>query len=273
MTKLTTERLERKIKNCIEIEDCQVMLPLSAAEELLAFREAAKNPVAFVDERGGAAGGICWAKSGKRELPHGTELYAAPVLPKQPELMSIGELLHRLEEQTGEKWVEESGQSVTPDEINSAPDYVKALTKEGAYIYGWNECRAAAQPVIPEQPEFYTKIDRFLPECLKPGDISGERRNSRITELMGWFDRYYSGKANPKWLKPHVAELCYYILTVPQLSAQPVSEPYKLPSGWKLVPIEPTSKMIVAAMGMFTAEELAEVWGDMIEAAPTQESE
>lgn len=55
--------------------------------------------------------------------------------------------------------------------------------------------------------------------------------------------------------------------------AQPVSEPYKLPSGWKLVPIEPTSKMIVAAMGMLTAEELAEVWGDMIEAAPAQESE
>lgn len=151
MDKLTIERLERKIKNCIEIEDCQVMLPLSAAEELLAFREAAKNPVAFVDERGGAAGGICWAKSGKRELSHGTELYAAPVLPKQPELMSIGELLHRLEEQTGEKWVEESEQSVIPGEINSAPDYVKALTKEGAYIYGWNECRAAAHHVIPDE--------------------------------------------------------------------------------------------------------------------------
>ena len=49
MTELTTERLERKIKNCIEIEDVQVMLPLSAAEELLAFREAAKNPVAIIE--------------------------------------------------------------------------------------------------------------------------------------------------------------------------------------------------------------------------------
>lgn len=86
-----------------------------------------------------------------------------------------------------------------------------------------------AAPVLPKQPEFYTKPDRFLPKSLKPEEISGERRNSRIAELMGWFDRYYSGKANPKWLKSHVAELCYYILTVPQLSAQPVSEPYKLP--------------------------------------------
>lgn len=48
-----------------------------------------------------------------------------------------------------------------------------------------------------------------------------------------------------------------------------------IPDGWKLVPIEPTPKMLVAAMGMFTAEELAEAWGDMIEAAPVpaQESE
>lgn len=48
-----------------------------------------------------------------------------------------------------------------------------------------------------------------------------------------------------------------------------------IPDGWKLVPIEPTPKMLVAAMGMFTAEELAEAWGDMIEAAPApaQESE
>lgn len=46
-----------------------------------------------------------------------------------------------------------------------------------------------------------------------------------------------------------------------------------IPDGWKLVPIEPTPKMLVAAMGMFTAEELAEAWGDMLAAAPAQESE
>lgn len=46
-----------------------------------------------------------------------------------------------------------------------------------------------------------------------------------------------------------------------------------IPDGWKLVPIEPTPKMLVAAMGMFTAEELAEAWGDMIEAAPAPAQE
>lgn len=62
-------------------------------------------------------------------------------------------------------------------------------------------------------PEFHTETSRFLPECLKAEEISRERRNSRIAELMGWFDRYYNGKANPKWFKSHTAELCYYILT------------------------------------------------------------
>lgn len=83
MTKLTTERLEQYAhdKHMCNIND-EIR---EMARQLLAYEQAAKNPVAFVDERGGAAGGICWAKSGKRELPHGTELYAAPVLLKQPD--------------------------------------------------------------------------------------------------------------------------------------------------------------------------------------------
>ena len=70
-------------------------------------------------------------------------------------------------------------------------------------------------------PEFHTEASRFLPECLKAEEISGERRNSRIAELIGWFDRYYNGKANPKWFKSHTAELCYYILTAPPAPVVP----------------------------------------------------
>ena len=44
---------------------------------------------------------------------------------------------------------------VVPEECKEAPAYVKALTKEGAYIYGFNACRAAMlqagnSPVIPD---------------------------------------------------------------------------------------------------------------------------
>lgn len=96
MTKLTTERLERKIKNCIEIEDCQVMLPLDAAQELLAFREAAKNPVAWTSQR--ALDTKCQIvaftdEDSAKEYgeKHGWEVISPvflspPVLPKQPEL-------------------------------------------------------------------------------------------------------------------------------------------------------------------------------------------
>lgn len=108
MSELTTERLERKIKNCIEIEDCQVMLPLSAAEELLAFREAAKNPVAIIENSE-----YMTAEQLAGEEPHkkavkelyegalvvGSKLYAAPVLPKQPELVDLSqqvEILNRI---------------------------------------------------------------------------------------------------------------------------------------------------------------------------------
>lgn len=74
-------------------------------------------------------------------------------------------------------------------------------------------------------PEFYTEAARFLPECLKPEEISGERRNTGIAELMGWFDRYYNGNANPKWFKSHAAELCYYILTATPVLVVPDEKP------------------------------------------------
>ena len=76
-------------------------------------------------------------------------------------------------------------------------------------------------------PEFHTEASRFLPECLKAEEISGERRNSRIAELIGWFDRYYNGKANPKWFKSHTAELCYYILTAPPAPVVPDNLDYQ----------------------------------------------
>jgi len=91
MTKLTTERLERKIKNCIEIEDVQVMLPLSAAEELLAFREAAKNPIgSFHISDGKVEATTDYCRDGEWPVQDGEVMvYAAPVLPKQPELIGM----------------------------------------------------------------------------------------------------------------------------------------------------------------------------------------
>lgn len=49
------------------------------ARECLANREA--QPVALVDRRPAASGGICWQHSGK-DLAHGTELFTSPPAPE-----------------------------------------------------------------------------------------------------------------------------------------------------------------------------------------------
>ncbi|HEJ8095223.1 TPA: hypothetical protein SMI77_003233 [Serratia marcescens] len=111
---LTTERL-REIASSPSFS----ANPLShevkyMARELLANREA--QPVALVDRRPAASGGICWQHGGK-DLPHGTELFTAPPAPAVPEEMTI----------------EQSYENV----------------QTWHYANGWNACRAAmlAKPV------------------------------------------------------------------------------------------------------------------------------
>ena len=218
MTKLTTESLEKfvndiKTDGMCDITDYQVALAL---RQLLAYEQAAKNPVAFVDERGGAAGGICWAKSGKRELPHGTELYAAPVLPKQPELLSIGELLQRLEEQTGEKWVEESEQP-TPmafDEAWENKGHLFVDNKQYAALFYWLGYKAA-----PAQPVSEPSNSPVIPDAYVLDELGRMTLNGvcepRVSFGAGW------NACRAAMLKAQQNE--------PQnIPAQPVSEPYKL---------------------------------------------
>jgi len=76
---LTTEWLIERLKN-----------PRSGTEfelinEVLANREA--QPVALVDRRPAASGGICWQNGGK-DLLHGTELFTAPPAPAIPDIGS-----------------------------------------------------------------------------------------------------------------------------------------------------------------------------------------
>ena len=243
MTKLTTERLEKLQDDLLQFQDSysdpadkenydifvdalHVIDEFKIAKEkILAYEQAAKNPVAFVDERSAASGGICWAKSGKRELPHGTELYAAPVLPKQPELLSIGELLHRLEEQTGEKWVEESAQPVIPEQTererirrehaewsdatfgNVGPvGPLKHLSKEAL--------EAAADPSDPLE---WADMQFLLWDAQRRMGLSDEFITRAMIEKL---------EINKKrqWPEPKDGEPRLHINTQ---SAQPVSNPYK----------------------------------------------
>ncbi|WP_426762538.1 hypothetical protein ACP6EW_01635 [Hafnia paralvei] len=190
------------------------MLPLDAAQELLAFREAAKNPVAIIENSE-----CMTAEQLAGEEPHkkavkelyegalvvGSKLYAQPVLPKQPELMSIGELLQRLEEQTGGKWVEESEQP-TPmafDEAWENKGHLFVDNKQyAALFYGLGYKAATAQPVIPDNDA---------------GDL--------IQRLCGRA-QFLRDRGEVK--TPELIEAAISALSAQPVSEQPVSKPYKL---------------------------------------------
>lgn len=257
MTKLTTERLEKKIKSCIEIENCEVMMPLSAAQELLAFRNAAKNPIAWVvgdeeiaDFKNGRE--VCVMRDCDDEQLDYLPLYAAPVLPKQPESESImcwsckkTITLTQRAEADGfcplcDAEIElESAQPVIPEQ-NDFREKLIGLANHIASAangipFGWQDwadeivtdlrsLASIAQPVIPERPElrygdnvlwFLNELAAFDASDIDSDDfdVYGEDRNGMegcatisITELAA-----------------DAAKL---------LSAQPVSEPYKLHQGW-----------------------------------------
>lgn len=149
MSELSTERLEKfvndiKTDGMCDITDYQVALAL---RQLLAYEQAADRPVGEIFRCSGNKTLRWW-----NDVPEGTVLYAAPVLPKQPELMSIGELLQRLEEQTGEKWVEESEQP-TPmafDEAWENKGHLFVDNKQYAALFYWLGYKAAPAQLVSE---------------------------------------------------------------------------------------------------------------------------
>ncbi|MGO3014667.1 MAG: hypothetical protein ACTID4_14990 [Hafnia alvei] len=245
MDKLTIERLEKfvnDIKNdgMCDITDHQVE---SALIQLLAYEQAAKNPVAFVDERGGAAGGICWAKSGKRELPHGTELYAAPVLPKQPRWPAAeverDALRYRF---------------LRDKDFFGDEDEPGLVGWEGLVELGYNEFDAAVDARISHPDIDYVKLDTALRKHIPAQPVSEPYKLKDAVEDI----RNSGVEIDADKIKAERDAL-----------NSPV-----IPDGWKLVPVEPTAAMFHAFNDCdYGRKSMRERYIQMIEAAPAQESE
>ncbi|MEG2267851.1 MAG: DUF550 domain-containing protein, partial [Acinetobacter sp.] len=227
MTKLTTELLEKfvsdiKTDGMCDITDSQVE---SALIRLLAYEQAAKNPVAWVatDSEG------CSEYNSHNEFSAscgaGTPLYAAPALPKQPELLSIGELLHRLEEQTGEKWVEASAQPVIPEQTER-----ERIRREHAE---WSDATFGnVGPVGPlkhlskEALEAAADPDDLLELADMQFLLWDAQRRAGIPDdfiTVAMIEKLEINKKR-QWPEPKDGEPRLHINTQ---SAQPVSEPYK----------------------------------------------
>ncbi|EPZ7023446.1 hypothetical protein ACXPJX_000298 [Serratia marcescens] len=89
---LTTEQLRARAKfwreKAVEVKWESVSIAQDMLQNADAFDELANNreaqPVALVDRRPAASGGICWQHGGK-DLQHGTELFTAPPAPTVPD--------------------------------------------------------------------------------------------------------------------------------------------------------------------------------------------
>ena len=81
--------------------------------------------------------------------------------------------------------------------------------------------------------------------------------------------------ANPDEYACCIAADMWNACRAEMLKAQPVSEPNKVPDGWKLVPIEPTAEMAQAARDCHEGESFLpySIYRAMLAAAPAQESE
>lgn len=369
MTKLTTERLEKKIKSCIEIENCEVMMPLSAAQELLAFRNAAKNPIAWVvgdeeiaDFKNGRE--VCVMRDCDDEQLDYLPLYAEPVLPKQPEPVAFEIIkeawrlmdgqdpktadwhfaasayinayhdtmpaqpepenkIAKIKRQKALAWLKRVAyenpcmkEVKTCIEVLSAPAQSAMPVQE---IVGWifeDElpknypydamcphskvdvvrmfpvfAPSSAQPVIPEQQQpiayifkhpagrlFWSLTDESNKWQADVIPVYAEPHELKIPPAIEPDYEVIKGilpTANPDEYACCIAADMWNACRAEMLKAQPVSEPYKLPDGWKLVPIEPTAGMINVGISeaMKLSANVRIVYQAMLAAAPAQESE
>ncbi|WP_279205145.1 hypothetical protein [Obesumbacterium proteus] len=277
MSELTTERLEKKIKSCIEIENCEVMMPLSAAQELLESRRILEGLDQPAIDGGWTARGISeYAKELEAKLLAYEQ--AAKNEVALPEALKYAEIYGR-----AFICVDRSGSvhAVDPSQITltilNEPAPVLPKQPEPESIICWS-CKKTitltqraeadgfcplcdaeielepAQPVIPEQPH-----------RISDDDLVAVPRS--ILACAGFALR------NPQLKDGNVyAELRTYRFA-PAITAQPVSEPYSLPSGWMLVPEEATIAMLTLLGLTGSFDFMQQCYKNMLAATPAQESE
>lgn len=276
MTKLTTELLEKfvsdiKTDGMCEITDSQVE---SALIKLLAYEQAAKNPAEYkVVSRFGdisLRNQKCEAEMYRSMKGFSvTPLYAAPVLPKQPELIGMKVSIDTGSDNIGHRLfgeivctsdsngvpvlcievAENNGdmaapaQPVIPAE-KEKPKYDPTATWGyqciiSAEINGWNACRAEMLKAQQNEPQ-------NIPENIPAQPVIPEHSGDNLpcpfcggeVDVSGW--RSLNGNSGPECNE--CGATTSNLSDWNKRTAQPVSEPYKLPQGYALVPCKLTAE-------------------------------
>lgn len=203
MTKLTTERLEELANTTTPSVKYVGREIIAMARQLLAYEQAAKNPVGLFANRDGTWMELCSGDS--FEHLDAVELFAAPVLPKQPAptisfyLDGIIAAAQWVEKQR-EAYDNEHGQHDSDTGFfefgnDAQRDYSETLAEIAEGIRSLHP--ASAQPVIPEQwRSFITDADiaalhRFAECCDDPesGGHDLEKEQVQRLEKIGALQR------------------------------------------------------------------------------------
>ncbi|CAH6577338.1 hypothetical protein AI2935V1_1563 [Citrobacter freundii] len=199
---------------------------------------------------------------------------------------------------------------VAPDECKEAPAYVKALTKDGAFIYGFNACRAAmlqAEPVSnsdelpldylqghkdglewaaqmaeanhPQTGDWLYDDPIELARAIRKGPDMPEFKSVSVDEddnFYSWFGRFwyenYQKNNYTTSAKQMLGTMAEFAYRAGRESAALAGNSPVTPDDWQLVPKEPTEAMNKAGWAAINEHDaINPTYRAMLAAAPQQE--
>lgn len=214
MNKLTIETLKEIIGSYPEDSD---EIECLMARQLLAYEQAAEHPAARITWDGSE---FSVSNVSEDFLYGGTAVYLAPVLPKQPELIGMKVSIDTGSDNIGHRLF---GEIVGTSDSNGVP----VLCIEVAENNG--DMAAPAQPVVPEQPEptisFYRDGIIAAAKWVENQRDAYDNEHGQSDPETGSFEFGNNAQLEYSTTLPEIAE---GIRSLHSVSAQPVSEPYKL---------------------------------------------
>ena len=197
-----------------------------------------------------------------QKMPYGTKFYAAPQPVAAPELtVWYGPMPESNGKTNWTASLHRKGDPVKGFTIDRSeyPDRVRYEADRMRWLIG----------ELPEEPDILE-----YDENKHSGYVSPKAQPVAVPDMD--FDEFARScdlkiaMCDPDYR--HQAKIIWNACRAAMLNAEPVSQPYTLPSGWKLVPVEPTTNQWAAGMQAFGSgmDKVTRVYKAMLAAAPQE---